>query len=476
MSSTTQGAPPQRRRPSLVRRIFLSLALVSSLASVVVLLFATSVYQRTALDDTGRMLEDECRLVRSAMGDAADPARLATLDLNEVRLTYIASDGTVLYDNHANVAQMDNHADRPEVVQAQQEGEGAAKRQSATTGMVSVYRAVLLDDGSVLRLSVDRDGVTAVIMGDIGVVVTAVVVLIAVCWLLSHLLAGRLIRPVLGIDPSHPAARSTYVEVMPLVERLSEQQAALEEQVDELRGADLMRREFTSNVTHELKTPLASISGAAELIRDGIAKPHDVPEFAGRIYDEAAHMIELVNDILTLSKLDESERAGDRALVGASEPVDLLHVLLDVRRSLKTTAEAAHVKLGCGGEPVVVRGVPSLLYELAFNLCDNAIHYNRKGGRVDAWAGIEDGQPTLRVSDTGVGIPKASQSKVFERFYRVDSSRARSTGGTGLGLAIVKHAATYHDAQISLESKEGSGTTITVRFPASCLLDESNLS
>ena len=241
--------------------------------------------------------------------------------------------------------------------------------------------------------------------------------------------------------------------------------------MDVLKDADLMRREFTSNVTHELKTPLSSISAASELIRDGIARPSDVPEFAGRIYDEARHMTDLVNDILILSKLDESERSRDRDLVGKPEPVDLNQRLLEVCARLAPVADSAGVTLQCSGDPVIVRGNPRLLDELAYNLCDNAIRYNRKGGAVTGWVGLVDGAPVLRVSDTGVGIPADMQRKVFERFFRVDSSRARQTGGTGLGLAIVKHAAAYHGAKIRLESQVGVGTTITVLFPKGSLVN-----
>ena len=460
-------------QPSLTRRVFLSLAVVSSLAALAVLLFATSIYQASAVGDAGRMLESESRLVRSMLSgdDSQDVERLAGLDLGEIRVTLVDASGTVIYDNFSPSGDMGNHSSRPEIAEALSTGYGDAERESQTQGKVSIYRAVKLDDGRVLRLAVDRDGAAAAISHDLSFVVAVVLVVIAACWAFSHLIAAKLIKPVLDIDPAQPASGSCYVEVEPLVNRLSEQQAALEAQVEELRGADLMRREFSSNVTHELKTPLASISGASELIRDGIARPEDVPEFAGRIYDEAAHMTSLVNDILTLSKLDESERAGDRDLLGAEGPCDLHHIALDAADRLSVAADAADVKIKVAGKPALMRGVPKLLDELVYNLCDNAIRYNRKQGKVKVWTGVADGQPTLRVSDTGIGIPKASQPKVFERFYRVDKGRSRDTGGTGLGLAIVKHAAAYHGAEILLESEEGKGTTITVRFPADRLID-----
>ena len=271
-------------------------------------------------------------------------------------------------------------------------------------------------------------------------------------------MADRLVSPILAIDPAEPDAAVAYVEIVPLVERISEQ-------VEELRGADLMRREFTSNVTHELKTPLSSISGASELIRDGIARPEDVPEFAGRIYDEAHHMTELVNDILTLSKLDESERSGDASLLGAPEPVNLLHVAREVATRLAPVAEKTGVSITAAGEACVVQGYPRLLDELVYNLCDNAIRYNHEGGWVDVSVSLEDECPLLVVADSGSGIPAEQQAKVFERFYRGEQSRSRETGGTGLGLAIVKHAATLHGAALTLDSEPGHGTTVCVRFP-----------
>lgn len=469
-SSLGVREPGREHLPSLVRRIFISLSLASSVAAIVVLMVASFVFQGSAIDDAGRMLESECKVVRSVLrgdGSDGDVMRLVNLDMGEIRLTFIDKDGSVLYDNQGNVDDMGNHAGRPEVQEATDYGEGSAERESATEGMVSIYRAVRLDDGRIVRLSVNRDSAMAAISHDVMLVVLVVLVVLVACWLVARAVASRLIKPVLDIDPAHPG--SPYVEVMPLVERISEQQSALEAQVAELRGADLMRREFTSNVTHELKTPLASISGAAELIRDGIARPEDVSEFAGRIYDEAGHMTELVNDILTLSKLDESERAGDRSLMGTESPVDLHHVALDVARRLETQANAAKVKIRAKGDPVVIKGVPRLLDELVYNLSDNAIRYNREHGKVEIWTGVEDGRPVLRVSDTGIGIPKASRAKVFERFYRVDKGRSRETGGTGLGLAIVKHAVAYHGGEVTLQSKEGKGTTFTVRFPASSL-------
>lgn len=446
-------------RPSLARRFFIALSAIAAVAAVAVLVCSSLIYQSVTVDDAGRMLESECRVVRASLrGDDTDVMRLTAFDSGDVRVTLVGTDGTVLYDNQNSVASMPNHADRPEIAEALADGTGSAERDSETSGYVSVYRAIRLANGNVLRLAVDRDGAAAAVRHDLLLVCAVVLVIIAVCWAASRLVADRLVSPILAIDPAEPDAAVTYVEIEPLVERISEQ-------VEELRGADLMRREFTSNVTHELKTPLSSISGASELIRDGIARPEDVPEFAGRIYDEAHHMTELVNDILTLSKLDESERSGDASLLGAPEPVNLLHVAREVATRLAPVAEKTGVSITAAGEACVVQGYPRLLDELVYNLCDNAIRYNHEGGWVDVSVSLEDECPLLVVADSGSGIPAEQQAKVFERFYRGEQSRSRETGGTGLGLAIVKHAATLHGAALTLDSEPGRGTTVCVRFP-----------
>ena len=452
----SQKAPS---RPSLARRFFIALSAIAAVAAIAVLVCSSLIYQSVTVDDAGRMLESECRVVRASLrGDDTDVMRLTAFDSGDVRVTLVGTDGTVLYDNQNSVASMPNHADRPEIAEALADGTGSAERDSETSGYVSVYRAIRLANGNVLRLAVDRDGAAAAVRHDLLLVCAVVLVIIAVCWAASRLVADRLVSPILAIDPAEPDAAVTYVEIEPLVERISEQ-------VEELRGADLMRREFTSNVTHELKTPLSSISGASELIRDGIARPEDVPEFAGRIYDEAHHMTELVNDILTLSKLDESERSGDASLLGAPEPVNLLHVAREVATRLAPVAEKTGVSITAAGGACVVQGYPRLLDELVYNLCDNAIRYNHEGGWVDVSVSLEDECPLLVVADSGSGIPAEQQAKVFERFYRGEQSRSRETGGTGLGLAIVKHAATLHGAALTLDSEPGHGTTVCVRFP-----------
>jgi two-component system phosphate regulon sensor histidine kinase PhoR len=293
-----------------------------------------------------------------------------------------------------------------------------------------------------------------------------VALVVAVAWIVAQRFSDLLVRPILKIDTSSGNAESPYQELDPLVSHLNEQQAELQKRMNDIVDADAMRQEFTANVTHELKTPIAAISGASELLRDGLVRPEDVREFASRIYGDAQRLSSLVSDILTLSKLDESERVGDQALFGEPSQVDLYTVAQDVADRLEEKAAKANVSLRVQGASVFVNGYPRLLDEMIRNLCDNAIRYNRTGGSVHVFVLPVNGHPTVRVSDTGVGISKQDQSKVFERFYRVDKSRSRETGGTGLGLAIVKHAAALHKATIDLESELGRGTAITVTFPA----------
>lgn len=452
---------------SLSHRMFKALVAACAGVALVVTVAASLIYQSAFLADEHDQLAGECRMLSSLLNlTDDDAAMLARLDLGDVRVTLIDPDGTVTYDSLADASELPSHADRPEVVSAFENGTGSSERGSDTVGYMSIYEAERLDSGQVVRLSVDRAGVMAFLFQDLVLLVLFAVVLVGASWLVTRWLSRRFVQPILEIDPSSGDGVAPYVELDPLVNRLNEQHAELVQRMSQIQDAADMRREFTANVTHELKTPIASISGAAELIRDGIAKPKDVPGFAGRIYDDARRLSSLVSDILTLSKLDETERAGSRELFEPSESVNLLAVVRDVADRLASKARKAKVDVSVEGVSMNVRGNPRLLDELVSNLCDNAIRYNRPGGKVFVWVLPSNGGGTcLRVSDTGIGIPEASQDKVFERFYRVDKGRSRDMGGTGLGLAIVKHAAAYHGATVALESKVDKGTTITVTFP-----------
>ena len=452
---------------SLSHRMFVALVVACALVAVAVTAAASLIYQSAFLSDEHEQLASECRTIASLLDLAEDDATvLGELDMGDIRVTLVSPDGTVTYDSGADAVELPNHADRPEVAAALAEGTGSSERSSDTVGYMSLYEAVRLESGEVVRLSVDRAGVVAFLFQDLAMLCGLAVLLVGASWVVSSRLSRRFVRPILEIDPASGDGVAPYEELDPLVSRLNEQHKELVQRMNAIQDAADMRRDFTANVTHELKTPIASIQGAAELIRDGIARPEDVQGFAGRIYKDAHRLSVLVSDILTLSRLDESERSGDREVFGAAERVDLLSVSSDAVERLRGRAQRKYeVTISLSGVSTPIMGNARLLDELVSNLVENAIRYNHPGGRVFVWVLPQGGRPCLRVSDTGIGIPPESQDKVFERFYRVDKGRSRDMGGTGLGLAIVKHAATYHGADIRLESKVDEGTTITVTFP-----------
>lgn len=452
---------------SLSHRMFVALVVACALVAVAVTAAASLIYQSAFLSDEHEQLASECRTIASLLDLAEDDTTvLGELDMGDIRVTLVSPDGTVTYDSGAAAAALPNHAERPEVAAALAEGAGSSERSSDTVGYMSLYEAVRLESGEVVRLSVDRAGVVAFLFQDLAMLCGLAVLLVGASWVVSRRLSRRFVRPILEIDPASGDGVAPYEELDPLVSRLNEQHKELVQRMNAIQDAADMRRDFTANVTHELKTPIASIQGAAELIRDGIARPEDVQGFAGRIYKDAHRLSVLVSDILTLSRLDESERSGDREVFGAAERVDLLSVASDAVERLRGRAQRKYeVTISLSGVSTPIMGNARLLDELVSNLVENAIRYNHPGGRVFVWVLPQGGRPCLRVSDTGIGIPPEAQDKVFERFYRVDKGRSRDMGGTGLGLAIVKHAATYHGADIRLESKVDEGTTITVTFP-----------
>ena len=353
---------------------------------------------------------------------------------------------------------MENHLTRPEIVQALQGSIGKDIRDSQTMGYETYYYAVQLPGGNILRVAQDAETVWSVYDGALPAIVLSCVALMLAAAILSTLLTRALVQPVLNMteDLDHIQDKVPYKELIPFAESIHADRILRE-------NNEKMRQDFTANVSHELKTPLTSISGYAELIETGIAKPEDVPGFAQKIHGEASRMIQLVNDILQLSSLDN---ASETSSMPEMEVVDLLDVVKECVERQKLNARHAYITLTYLGESAPVRGNRNLLDELCQNLCDNAIRYNRPGGKVQiVTACTRDGHCSLTVTDNGIGIPRESQSSVFERFYRVDKSRSKATGGTGLGLAIVKHIALIHEARIKLESQVDVGTTITVTFP-----------
>lgn len=484
----------------------------------------------------------------------------------DYRLTWVASDGTVLFDTADSAENMENHGDRIEIREAFAGGESSSIRYSSTLTERTLYYARALNDGTVLRISVSQVTVFALTLMTLQPIMVVGVLAVILSAVLARRMAKRIVRPLNRLDLEHPLENDAYEELAPLLRRIHQQgqqisaqiqnlqkktdefaqitdhmreglvlldrnemilsinpaaqqifgaetscsgqgfltvdrnhdlhlaiQKALESGHSEIRIerkgreyqtdisriesgdavvgtvllafdvtetalAECNRREFTANVSHELKTPLQSILGSAELLKNGLVRQEDIPDFSSLIYTEVARLVALVEDIIHLSQLDEG-------VTLARESVDLYDTAESVADVLQDVAAGKNVSIAVTGEHVQINGVPGFVYEMIYNLCDNAIKYNVEGGAVEvAVSGGEQGAE-LSVRDTGIGIPIQYQSRVFERFFRVDKSRSKASGGTGLGLSIVKHIAQYHGAVIELQSVVGSGTTVAVTFP-----------
>ena len=486
------------------------------------------------------------------------------------RLTLIDADGTVLFDSDADPAQMENHADRPEVIQAVAEGTGESSRYSETLSKKTINCAMLLENGQVLRISSTHYSSMALLASLTPSLLLVLIFAALVAVTIAYKLSQRLTKPLNEIDLEHPQVnQAPYEELKPLLRRLHHQNRQIREQIQQLQAQkrqftaitdnmregflvldadglvlsynssatrllqpekpldghnirDLtdepdfleslhgaqegehveslvplhgricqlfanpvyqestltgivlvlldvteqqeregLRREFSANVSHELKTPLTSIAGIAEIMKSGMIAPADVPHFAGKIYDESQRLIQLVRDIIRISQLDENN------IHDTPVPVELKKCAARNLSLLESAADAADVTLLLEGEEAVIQAVPAILDEMVYNLCENAVKYNRPGGSVTVTVRSDAAHVTLEVADTGIGIAPEHHSRVFERFYRVDKSHSKEIGGTGLGLSIVKHGAAFHHAQVELESALDKGTTVRIIFPKS---------
>ena len=549
----------------MTKKIFQSILLVAGcvlLASLLIIMGFLYDYFGGVEEN---QLRDELSLAAAAVEDGGTDY-LSQLTADRCRLTWIAADGSVLYDTKTNAESLENHASRAEVSQALATGTGESTRYSSTLMEKTMYYAQRLDDGTVLRISISRATVGMIAVGMIQPLLIVLIVALILSGLLARRLSRRIVDPLNSLDLEHPLDNDAYEELSPLLKRIHRQHVEIQTQLRELRektdeftqitgsmreglvlldehgstlsinaaaqalfGADAQcvgrdfltiersheisaaiqaaaadghsevraeragrvyqfdisritsdgkflgtvilafditeqefaernRREFTANVSHELKTPLQGIIGSAELIENGMVKPEDLPRFVGHIHVEAARLVTLIDDIIRLSQLDEGAAM-------PTEPVDLLAVSQEAAETLQDAAAARNVTVSVTGQPAVLPGVRRLIYEIVYNLCDNAIKYNRDGGRVDVTVAADAGGSSVTVADTGIGIAPEHQGRVFERFYRVDKSHSKASGGTGLGLSIVKHAVQYHHGRIELESTPGTGTTIRAIFP-----------
>jgi len=488
-------------------------------------------------------------------------AFLENVEVDRFRVTWIDTDGTVLFDSRVDESTMENHADREEIREAFATGSGSAVRNSSTLTEQTFYEARRLTDGTVLRISANQASAWALMMDLLWPIILISVLAIGLSLILARRMAKNIVEPMNKLDLEHPLSNNTYEELSPLLRRINQQHLQIDSQmrklqrktdefiqitshmqeglvvldkethirsinsaamrifgaeescvgssffqvnrsnalrqalndaldrghgstvqeldgrafrfdmssiqsegkllgavilavdVTEAQNAEQMRREFSANVSHELKTPLQGIIGSAELLESGMVKPEDTSRFVGHIRKEASRLVNLIEDIIRLSQLDEGVKL-------PAEQVDMLALAEDVKEILAPSAAEKNVKIDVTGHGFAIKGVRRMLQEIIYNLCDNAIKYNIPGGSVTVH--IENNR--LVVSDTGIGIPAEHKDRIFERFYRVDKSHSKASGGTGLGLSIVKHAVAYHRAEISLESTPGKGTTVTIQF------------
>lgn len=370
---------------------------------------------------------------------------------NELRITVVNSNGTVAFDNYTNIGDMNNHGTRPEVSEAFDKGEGCAIRKSDTLNKDTFYYAVLLDNNTVLRVAKEAGSVWNIVGKSIPFIAVIIVFMIVITTLSTRYLTKSIVSPIeqMAKDMDHMELVQGYEEVQPLIDTIREQHA-------DIIQSTKSRQEFTANVSHELKTPLTAISGYAELIGNGMVNESDVCRFAKEIHNNSKRLLALINDIIHLSELDSGEYELEK------KEIDLYELAENTVNMLQFHAEKQDVMLSFWGEHGKVSVNETMMEEVIYNLIDNAIRYNRRPGTVDVIVKNTETTVEVSVTDTGIGISKEHQERIFERFYRVDKSHSRETGGTGLGLAIVKHILDLHDADLILDSTLGVGTKMTV--------------
>ena len=546
---------------SKIFKSILSVAIAVLMASLIIIVGVLYPYFGGVQES---QLKDELSLAADATEQLGE-SYLANLDSDRYRLTWVDTDGTVIFDSHADAGTMENHADREEIKEALVSGTGSSTRHSSTLTEQTIYEATRLNDGSVLRISVSRATALVLVLGMLQPIAIVLVIAIALSAWLAHRMAKKVVEPLNKLDLDKPMENESYEELTPLLRRINAQHKEIKMQMQTLKrkqdefdqitcnmkealvlldnmgrilsinpaaralfgtgtaciGEDFLtvdrkqnmrmaleeanqqghadfrakmngreyqfdlsridsdgnthgmvilafditeqvnaekhRQEFTANVSPELKTPLQSIIGSAELMENGIVKEEDVPRFIGHIRKEASRLVFLIDDIIRLSELDEGTEM-------PRENVSLKVLSEEICETLSDAAKMKDVSLEVTGDDGIVNGVRRLLYEIVYNLCDNAIKYNNPGGKVEVAVTEQPGAVKISVSDTGIGIAPEHQDKVFERFYRVDKSHSKQSGGTGLGLSIVKHAVQYHRGKIAIESELNKGTTISVLF------------
>ena len=403
-------------------------------------------------------LKEQLRVVESVVENQLaqddDTAFISNHIDKNVRITLVAKDGTVIADSQESVNKLGNHLNRQEIQQAIKNGEATVTRHSDTQGKKVYYFAKQLDNGNVLRVSAEAKSIGKFFSDYIIYIFLCIIVVIVAAVFVSMGITKSIVKPItqLGQSLDNIDKFKSDEELKPLVN-------ALLQQKKKQKMLDKQKKQFTANVSHELKTPLTSIAGYAELIETGMAKPEDIKPFAGVIRKQALRLVNLSEDIIQLSQLEESD---DEDM--SFESVNLYEIAQRCVEALNINAINKCVTLNLTGEECYIRGKAQLVEELVYNLCDNAIRYNKENGNVTVTVTPLEKGASVSVKDTGIGIPEKYQERIFERFFRVDKSRSKATGGTGLGLAIVKHITQLHDAKLEISREEGKGTEIIVTF------------
>lgn len=452
---------------SVLRKWLIAFAVVAVAAFGV---SAVAVFHQANEEAAQSLLLARARQYADALDGIAPDERTQYLQeqvAGSLRITLIGADGNVAYDSKSNASSMDNHANRPEIAAAESAGEGTSGRLSETLSQDTIYAAVRLVDNEVIRLSEQRESLAAFVGSSAIPLLGVFAVLVVLAILCSIFLSRRIMEPVNQIDAARPKDHVAYKEMKPLLQRIDDQQAELRLKNEELAHADALRRDFTSNVSHDMKTPLHVISGYSELMSSGMMPEEDMRRSSRVMHEEAQRLSRLVDDVLTLSQLDSADVDSM-----STETVDLAATAKTACERLAPVAKNAGVALDVEvpHTPIRINGNTKLLDEMAYNLIDNAIRYSGNDGEVQISVYVErddaeKGLACLRVSDNGCGIPEEDRERVFGRFVRLDKSRRADTGGTGLGLAIVKHVAQVHGGSIMLESEVGVGSTFTAKLP-----------
>ncbi len=436
---------------SLTFRIFINTFLVGTLIYFIcAFLFISNLYGYFEKQIFSELQTESSFLEKYVLDKELD--YLSSINTDN-RITLIHSDGTVYFDNKVDVTNLENHGTRQEFLESKSKGAVQISRFSSTMTEKTLYFARLLSNGDVLRISCNQHSVWVLVLGMSQILLIIFVIAVIISGVSASWISKKVVGPLNNIDLENPKDSDVYEELRPFTKRIAEENF-------EKSQREELRQQFTANVSHELKTPLTSISGFAEILKAGGIDENTTKDFASSIYDESQRMITLVNDIIKLSKLDEKSISLEK------EAISLRDMCREVINSLSVCAQTKNVSINLSGDSGLINGVQPVIYEMIYNLVDNAIKYNVQNGSVDVDIKnmMESRKVILTVRDTGIGIPENEKERIFERFYRIDKSRSKQIGGTGLGLSIVKHAVKYHEASIIVNSEVGKGSTFTVIF------------